>query len=477
VPDSVDPVWSGLRVPQEVYAIPFMERYVIYAPLHRVAFFANGAAVDLLASLQDGVSSEATHDHTDFLELLRAVGLLCAESEAAADQLPGDDRYIPTEVTLFLTTRCNLACIYCYASAGCGPVRDMDLLTAQRGIDFVFRNALQVGARQVRVGYHGGGEPTLNWRMLTGSLSYARALGREHGIDVHATLATNGVLSREKRAWLIQNVQNVSLSLDGEPRVQDRQRPRVGGGTTASAVFRALSDFEAGNLPYGVRMTVTGPSASALAESIRYLLERGRPRSIQVEPVALLGRGDNPELQVDPDAFVAAFREANEVAAEYGLRLTFSAARIDTLQNRFCRSCGHGFSLTPTGSVTACFEVPSEDTPFADKFIIGRYDDGRDHFVFDDGKIRALQRRTVENIAWCRDCFAKWHCAGDCYHKALHAAVNGDFTGSPRCEITRSLILDQIAAKIVSAGGIVWTSGRGGNSERRFEHMAAATHL
>jgi uncharacterized protein len=461
-------------VPQEIYAIPFMERYVIYAPLHRVAFFANGAAVNLLANLQGGVSIEAAHGHTDFLEFLRAVGLLCAESEAPADQSPGDDQYIPTEVTLFLTTRCNLACIYCYASAGCGPVRDMDLPTAQRGIDFAFRNALQVGARQVQVGYHGGGEPTLNWRVLTDSLSYARALGREHGIDVHATLATNGVVSREKRAWLIQNVQNVSLSLDGGPRVQDRQRPRVGGGATTSAVFRALSDFEAGNLPYGVRMTVTDLSVSALAESIRYLLERGRPRSIQIEPVALLGRGDNPALQVDPDAFVAAFREANEVAAEYGLKLTFSAAQIDALQNRFCRSCGHGFSLTPAGSVTACFEVPSEDTPFADKFIIGHYDEDRDHFAFDDGKIRALQHRTVENIAWCRDCFAKWHCAGDCYHKALHAAVNGDFTGSPRCEITRSLILDQIVAKIVSAGGIVWAPGRAGGDDQRIERTAKA---
>ena len=50
----------------------------------------------------------------------------------------------PTAVTLFLTSACNLRCVYCYASGGEQP-RYLDEQVALDAIDFVVDNAVADG--------------------------------------------------------------------------------------------------------------------------------------------------------------------------------------------------------------------------------------------------------------------------------------------------------------------------------------------
>lgn len=66
----------------------------------------------------------------------------------------------------------------------------------------------------------------------------------------------------------------------------------------------------------------------------------------------------------------------------------------------------------------------------------------------------------MQHRAFCQGCFAKWTCAGDCYHKALTVSGNEEFQGSDRCHITRELTKDQILAKIAASGGLFWHEGR-----------------
>ena len=46
----------------EVYIIPFANRYVIYAPLKRVAFIANAATVNFLSLLKEGRLKKITKE-------------------------------------------------------------------------------------------------------------------------------------------------------------------------------------------------------------------------------------------------------------------------------------------------------------------------------------------------------------------------------------------------------------------------------
>ncbi|MGA1789948.1 MAG: radical SAM protein [bacterium] len=439
----------------EVYVIPIANRYVVYAPLKKVAFIANAKAVNFLYCLKEGQVKRFTREEKNFLRFLNDTQLTSVEGDTPIATFE-NATFKPTEVTLFLTNRCNLRCIYCYASAGANSHIDMPFFTAKRGIDFVFNNALELGKKSFSVGYHGGGEPAMNWKVLVKSLNYAKSLAEKHGMKVYASVATNGVLSEIKLQWIIKNLHGVSLSMDGLPKVQDVHRPHSSGDPSSKSVLRTIETFEESGFPYGIRMTVTAISVNKVLDSIMYLLEHARPKRIQLEPVYNLGRGQNKSLHVEPDAFIKAFHEAKRIADKYGVELFFSSARIDTLTNRFCRSCGEGFSLTPNGNVSACYEVYDEKAKFSQDFMFGYYDKSQNRFMFDNKKLQKLRNRTVENIPWCQGCFCKWHCAGDCANKARHAMVNGAFNGHPRCEITRSLVLDQILNKINESNGTFW---------------------
>lgn len=447
--DSVAPIST------EVYVIPLAGHYLVYAPLRRVAFLANAALVNFLWRLRQGQVEEPHDGESALLRFLEDVRLLGEEGDMPIASL-GSPTFKPTQATLFLTTRCDLRCIYCYASAGARTHVDMDLSTAKRGIAFVCRNALELGRESFGVSYHGGGEPTVHWKVLVESLAYAREVGRKHDLEVYATAATNGVFSEEKRQWIIENLQGVSLSVDGLPQVQDAQRRLRSGGPSSNIVFRTIEAFEKANFSYGIRMTVTALSVGRLPDGVNYLLDRAHPKRIQVEPVYDLGRGRDTNLHVKPEVFVEAFLEAKRIANAHGVELFYSSARIDVLTNRFCRSCGEGFGLTPKGNVSACYEVCDEEMEFADIFVLGHYDTLLNRYVFDDKRLRRLRDRAVESIPWCQGCFCKWHCAGDCPHKAQHATADGEFVGHPRCEITQALVLHELLRRIGENGGVCW---------------------
>lgn len=443
------------RIQTDVFIIPLLGRFLVYAPLRRTAFIANATAVNLLARLRQGPVVATDEGESSFLHFCRQIHLTGKDGDSPIGGFEWCN-YQPTEATLFLTSRCNLRCIYCYASAGEHPVAEMSLSDATRGIEFVSRNALERGKREFGIGYHGGGEPTTHWEVLTQSFAFAQRIAKENGLDVYGSMATNGVLSKEKREWIVRNFRGVNLSIDGLPAIQDQQRPLLSGQPSSEAVLQTLQSFDAANFQYGIRVTVTAASIDRLPQSIQYLLNHAHPKHIQVEPMYVLGRGREINLEVRSDRFVDAFREARCLAVRAGVDFFFSAARVDVLTNRFCQSCGEGFSLTPNGRVSACYEVPGEDFPFAEQFIIGHYDADQGRYYFEGDKLARLREQTVERIPWCQNCFCKWHCAGDCMYKSLHASADGQFAGDARCEITQALTLEQILEKITASGGTVW---------------------
>ena len=92
----------------------------------------------------------------------------------------------------------------------------------------------------------------------------------------------------------------------------------------------------------------------------------------------------------------------------------------------------------------------------ADVFFYGKPDTSSGGYRFNLPVLDNLRKQSVEHRTFCRGCFAKWHCAGDCYHKSLSVNGRGEFAGSDRCHVTRELTKDQILARIRAAGGYFW---------------------
>jgi uncharacterized protein len=444
-------------VSAELFTIPLdARRFLVYAPLRQAAFVANARTVNFIASLRDGrVDTDADPDGA-LLDFLRRLEIVDGGDEPLP-LTPYSGVPEATAVTLFLTTTCNLRCTYCYASAGDTRSRSMTLATAQRGIDFVVANARRRGTARIEINYHGGGEPTGNWKVMTASLGYAVDRSAASGLAPPlASAASNGVLRDDQIDWLIAHMNGgVSVSFDGLPAAHDRHRLTVNGHGSSRQVMHTLRRFDAARYPYGVRVTVTADQIAQLPDSIEFICrEFGTPR-IQVEPAYQLGRWRDAPSAETAD-FIAAYRAAQERAARYGREIFFSAARLGSLSNHFCGVTQDTFALSADGNVSACYEVFSEESQWAPLFFYGQPAAPDQGYEFDLQRLDRLRGQSVEHREFCRGCFARWNCSGDCYHKAVSVTGSLEFEGTDRCHITRELTRDQILARIAAGGGLLW---------------------
>ncbi|MFZ0800152.1 MAG: radical SAM protein [Terriglobales bacterium] len=430
--------------------------FIYYAPLRRTAWIGNASIARLIERLRKSQVWSFTPKEAEVVTFLQDVGVLGGQSDVPP-RFESSRSLKPTRASLLLTTACTLRCRYCYAAAGEQPAVHMSLDTATRGIDFIIANAVELGAPAIELSFHGGGEPTANWPVLTGSVQYARHRAQQHGLALKAYMSTNAVLDVSRVEWIGANLNGLTVSLDGLPAVHDANRCLPDGGPSSHRVLRTLRLLDERRFPYGVRATVTTEAIAYLPESVEFIFTTSRPASVQVEPVYRFGRGQTAAT-AETEEFIEAFREARQRARNLGGDLTFSPVRIGSLTDHFCEATKGSFCLSTSGNVTSCYEVFSEDQPWAAKFFFGK-PAAEGGYDYDERVLSELRSQSVHNRSYCRDCFVKWDCGGDCYHKALITNGDAEFQGSGRCHIVRELSKDVLLDRIASSGGVFWREG------------------
>ena len=132
-------------------------------------------------------------------------------------------------ITLFITSRCNLNCGYCYFSDSYENKmklknRIMDIKTATKAIDFYFLRSNGNSNDKFPIGFYGG-EPFLNFDLLKETVNYVKNNYSEKFIDTIFTVTTNfTILNNEIMEFLIENNIHIAVSLDGPKDLHDRYR-------------------------------------------------------------------------------------------------------------------------------------------------------------------------------------------------------------------------------------------------------------
>lgn len=441
------------RVQDDLFAIPAgPDRYYLYAPLRRAVALVNGRVVAAVAACSEDSTQPASESDATILADLRAQGVL-GDPAPMPPTFPENYEFCPHDVTLFLTSRCNLRCRYCYADAGKKAI-DMPWEVARAAIDFVATNAGVLGSRKFAIGFHGGGEPTVAWDLLVRCVEHARQKGEQLGLDAEIYAATNGLLSPEQRHFVASNFKSLTVSLDGPEDIQDHNRPKVNGQGSYKEVRETLRYFNEVGFFYSIRSTVTASTVHQMADTVSRLHEEFQINDLHMEPAWCCGRCLTTDEAPPSDAeFIARFSEAVDVGRRLGVHVHYSGARLDMLTSKFCAAPGDGFSVLPEGVATSCYEITELADPRAEIFHYGRYDAENQTFVFDRGRIAALRRLSVENLPFCRDCFCRWHCAGDCLAKVFTSSGSTQHEGSLRCDLNRALTLAQLDAVVKGTFG------------------------
>jgi uncharacterized protein len=360
-----------------------------------------------------------------------------------------------------LTNQCQLRCVYCYAAAGTLPRHDLAPELGYAAIDYVCQVAQEKGAPYFDLSFHGGGEPTFAWKVLQTCTDYAR----RKPLPARITLTSNAAWSAGQRDWIIDNIDSLSLSVDGRPATQDLQRPFVSGHSSSEIVINNLKALDRRGVPYGLRLTATTPWRH-IPEDVRFLCQETGCRVMQIEPAfnSLPGGHGFPEV-ADCQTFAAAFLEGFEVALRAGRRLYYSGARPGVVTTKFCTAPYNALIVNANGSLVTCYEVDKETHPLAGISTIGRIEGGQ--VLIDQQARRHLHTLLAERRESCRGCFCYHTCAGDCYTRTFQSGPQGHLAHGPRCDMNRAITREMLLGFISGSGG-VW---------RGYSHQPPTTQI
>ena len=331
---------------------------------------------------------------------------------------------------LHVTNACNLRCPYCYVHKS---AEGMDEPVGRAAIEALIRSAVEHNFGAVKLKY-AGGEASLNHHLMVKLQAFARERTAEHGLQLHATLLSNGVaLSPALVDTLKAEGIRVMISLDGLGDQHDAQRPFANGRPSFPFVERTIAQLiEQKHAPH-LSITITNRNASGLADVVRFALELELSFSLNFFR-------DNdcaasfPDLRYGEQVMISAVLQAFAVIEEFMPRWSVLGSILDRgqlLQPRQ-RSCGVGQDyvvIDQRGRVAKC-HMEIERT-------IGD--------VFHDDPLRLVRADTssalnlaVQEKEGCRDCSWRYWCSGGCTVATFRATGRYDIK-SPNCNIYKAI--------------------------------------
>lgn len=315
-------------------------------------------------------------------------------------------------LTLCLTHDCNLRCSYCYA--GRKFKHGMNRHTAQRAIDLALNETRASSHPKLTLRFFGG-EPLMEWDVLTECVDYATRKCRDLKIDLVLGITTNGTLLTKRRiAWLRQHDFHLGLSMDGNAAMHDVLRRFSNGRSSHQRSLKSLKLLQSHHPSFSFEVILVPDPRNVqhLAKSVQWLVDEG-VCNITINPNFYI---DWPEelrnkwveqYKAVGDIYVNCYRRGE------ALRVNVIDGKIKTGISggyRACDTCSFGedeIAISPSGNIYPCERLVSDDTDNAVQ--IGNVFDGFD----DDKRQQILSHRKPVNTE-CIDCNYRSRCMNWC---------------------------------------------------------------
>ncbi|MDP4094697.1 MAG: thioether cross-link-forming SCIFF peptide maturase [Bacillota bacterium] len=415
-----------------------IHKYKMYGS--NIVLDVNSGAVhvfdDLSFEVLDYYGKSTTQDILDKLsvkfnkdEILESISEI--DELVNAGQLFTEDKYkeyIPLwtnnrvikALCLHISHDCNLRCGYCFAATGNfgGERTMMSPEIGKKAIDFLIRES--GSRRNLEIDFFGG-EPLMNFDSVKEIVSYAKEKEKEYNKKFKFTITTNALLlNEEKRNYINENMNNVVLSIDGRPEVNDRMRFRVDGTGTYKDILPHILDMaESRNQDnYYVRGTFTRNNLD-FSNDVLHLADLGF-KQVSVEPVVA---AKDTGYDIREEDLPVLYDQYEKLAHEYvkrekdGKGFNFFHFMIDLGQgpcvSKRLGGCGSGHeyvAVTPEGDIYPCHQFVGMK-----EFKMGNVNETEVN--------RSIQKNfsscNVYSKEECSECWAKFYCSGGCAANAF----------------------------------------------------------
>lgn len=356
-----------------------------------------------------------------------------AQSVLAEQQLVRS--FEPYCLTIYTSRNCNLHCVYCFSETGdMNMCPDLDPDAIRRAAEYVAGNCRKAGLAFTFV-VHGGGEPLMDLR-LPGIMADVNKIAASHGLQIFRYLATNGVMTESQAAWAADNFDQIGISCDGVPVIQDRQRPLKNGSGSAVIVERTARIIHDCGRKVCIRATITQESCQHISESIEYFCGILQANEIHIETVFTgisSETGDDYSVR-DAELFCINLIAGKELAARRGIPVEFSGSRIREIHGRYCQIYRHVLQLIPGGGVSACFKTPDKENAQKLGLLVG-WSEGQQWC--DPQLFGQVQRILDKKDRLCENCFNSFHCARGC--PDICPVTGSEDAYSFRCMVNQTL--------------------------------------
>ncbi|NYZ78829.1 radical SAM protein [Candidatus Micrarchaeota archaeon] len=382
--------YTGPNAKGEVFPVGRIDDFnILYAPfLGRVYVYEDD-------------SSKLVQQHINF------------ENNSISREGVSDTNPAPHEISnlcILPTLDCNLGCSYCHSDSG----------KIRKTIDFEFVKAAMdlistKTDKPLLICFHGGGEPTLAFEIMKKTREYAKRFRNE----ITFALQTNGVFSEEVRNWVSKNIDEIHISCDGPPSIQDIQRPLKNGGKSSPIIEKNIRYFLNSSAVKDLSLTtvISKFSVDKQVDILDYFYRLG-VKKVKFTTVIKTGRAlycpTIYSTAPDPKSFLDNLLKTIELADVCGIELkTPNTVSFEWNTNRVCGFSYGEFILTADGFVTPCLCASSNASDHR-QLLYGHFDEAEKKIKIDKKKLDFLQNRVVQNIPTCQSCFMKWNCAGGC---------------------------------------------------------------
>lgn len=395
------------------------------------------------------------------------IDAMCEKENAMPELLRHDpDKMHADKVTtnlagICLTYNCNLRCNYCgYSSANSDDnklqISDVeafikDIIKKRAIRKYLFKEEIPLD-----IYFTGGGEPTFDWKLFEKSVLLIERMCAERTIPLRLGLTTNGMLSDNHINFIVQHFDNVMVSYDGLPEVQNRNRRTPESNDTNVFVEHTIQQFAKADIFLTVRSTIWKNDYHKIEKMYDYIssiIQDWHNVTWSVHPTMYEGRALDQICMEDDKSYKDFLRYyvnlIEKIIAKEGytsIKNVDMSIFYDTECDVFCSA--HSVSrpwLLPDGSIVTCIESKEYKT------YIGKIKEGT--LKYYDEYSDELLKMTQKKYSECQECIAYPFCKGGC--PIWHLRVQNDLE-IPECSLQKEFWRYVIEAALVGKYSFGW---------------------
>lgn len=405
----------------------------------------------------EGLKSLAgKHNEKDIQEALEDIehlinqNLLFSDDSHITDEIIYDKKPIVKALCLHVAHDCNMQCKYCFGSQGSfeGDRELMSIEVGKKSLDFLME---QSGSRRnLEVDFFGG-EPLMNFEVVKELVAYGREIEKKYNKRIRFTITTNGLLlDQDKTDYINKHMENVILSIDGRPQVNDNMRRTFNDQGTYDLIIDNYKNFvkERQDELYYVRGTFTKENLD-FSKDVTFLINEGF-KNVSVEPVVVSEDMTYALKEEHLDIIKDEYEKLADYFIESALKnkvFEFFHFNIDLDQGpcviKRISGCGAGteyLAVAPDGDLYPCHQFVGNK-----KFKIGNVMDNN----YQNKWYNTFNTAHIYSKEQCKKCWAKFYCSGGCHANAYN--MNGDILKPHElgCEMEKKRIECAIGIKAV----------------------------